>query len=1028
VSPLPPPRRPANPANPSRSDTSPLGRPSPSSSTAPATPVYIALDVEATGVEHRNEIIEVAAVTFTRERIVDRWSTLVRPARPVPLATMQLTGITNEMLKDAPPFSAVAAQVQRFARRYPIVGQSIEIDLKLLAAQGAVLENPTYDTYELATLLLPDLPVYSLARIADRLEVGTTQEHRALGDCELTAAVFQALLGQIEEFDPETLSEVSRLSDLGQSPFASLFRAVLRERQRGAADGGMGVSILAQMRAQAGGTGEEKGGVDLLYLVPRPRPEPLRDTGSARPLDVSAIRGTFEPGGAFADAFPHYEHRPQQMDMLAAVAEAFNTDDTLLVEAGTGTGKSVAYLVPAVAHAMEHGETVVVSTATIALQDQLARKDIPDLQHVLATVGGAAAANGAGLPAEFRATVVKGRANYLCLYRWFKLRQSPTLTPAEARLMLRLLMWLQITDSGDIAEIRFTDDERRAGVPQMWNHVNAGPDSCPNTCIFQKRGQCFVQRARRAAENAHVVIVNHALLLSDMTTNSGVLPPYERLIVDEAHHLEDEATNQLSYSFERITALNYLSLLADARPDGVRGLLGDLPMRVRTAKTPTDVQADVTRICEELLPRIEEARAFTTILFDRIAAFLSTRPSNEQDSRLRITDAVRHQPAWSDVEFAWADLSVPFSAIATGLTSIYEQVYRLPDDTIQDQDDTLTALTSALRTSTEMRVGAASALAEPDAEMVYWMEQRLPFGGGNASANSESLPGMANTAGIVSVNAAPLHVGATLQADLFGPRRTVILTSATLTTDNTFDYVESRLGIPKSDATAVQVDSPFDYRRAALVYTARDMPEPNRPGYQKGLQDVIAALCEATRGRALVLFTSYSALTATYRAVKPVLEASGIVVLGQRLDGGPRQLIERFKQHPETVLFGTSSFWEGVDVVGDTLSVLIITKLPFKVPSDPVFQARSEGFMDPFGEYAVPQAVLQFRQGFGRLIRSSTDRGVCAILDSRVRAKRYGRTFLNSLPACTMEDGLGVDLPARAAAWLAMAGPEKAKH
>lgn len=1025
MSPLPPPRRPGQSGQsgqPGQPGGSPIGRPASSAPTAaPTVPVYVALDVEATGVEHRNEIIEVAAVTFTRDRVLDRWSSLVRPARPVPLSTTQLTGITNAMLKDAPPFAAIAAQVQRFARRYPVVGQSIEFDLKLLAAQGAPLENPTYDTYELATLLLPDLPVYSLARIAERLNVGESQEHRALGDCELTAAVFQELLGKIEEFDPDTLSEVTRLSELGQSPFGALFRTLLRERQREGGGEGMGASILAQLRAQAGATGEEKGGVDLLYLVPRPRPEPLRDTGSARPLDIAAIRETFAPGGPFAEAFPHYEHRPQQMDMLAAVAEAFNTEDTLLVEAGTGTGKSVAYLVPAVAHAVEHGETVVISTATIALQDQLAKKDIPDLQHVLATLGGAAAPDGAGLPIEFRAAVVKGRANYLCLYRWFKLRQSPTLTPAEARLMLRLLMWLQTTDTGDIAEIRFTDDERRAGVPQTWSHVNASPDSCPNSCIFQKRGQCFVQRARRAAENAHVVVVNHALLLSDMTTNSGVLPPYERLIVDEAHHLEDEATNQLSYNFDRTAVFNYLSQLAEERTDGMRGLLADLPMRVRTPKTPTDVQADVARVCGELLPRIEEARVFATLLFDRIGAFLSMRPANEQDSRLRITDSVRRQPAWSDVEFAWADLSVPFSAIATGLTTIYEQVYRLPDETMQDQDDTLTALTAALRTSTELRVGAASALAEPDAEMVYWMEQRLP---GNAG-EMNPLSGMANVAGIVSVNAAPLHVGATLQADLFGPRRSVVLTSATLTTDNTFDYVASRLGVPTSDATTVQVDSPFDYHRAALVYTVRDMPEPNRPGYQKGIQDVIAALCEATRGRALVLFTSYSALTATYRAVKPVLEASGIVVLGQRLDGGPRQLIERFKQHPETVLFGTSSFWEGVDVVGDTLSVLVITKLPFKVPSDPVFQARSEGFMDPFGEYAVPQAVLQFRQGFGRLIRSSTDRGVCAILDSRVRTKRYGRTFLNSLPRGTMEDGPGVDLPARAAAWLAMAGPNK---
>ncbi len=1017
MSPLPPPSRPRPGGIPNRPAMLPA---------APTTPIYVAVDVEATANERNNEIIEVAAVTFTSERILEQWSSFVRPVRPVPLSTAQLTGITNAMLQAAPPFASVAPQLRQFVQRYPIVGQSVEIDLKLLAAQGLMLDNPTYDTYELATLLLPDLPVYSLTRIAERLQVGTSQEHRALGDCELTAAVFRALLDRIAECDTETLGELGRLADMGQSPFTRLFRQAQRDKQQ-ETFGGAGASILQQLRAQAGGgQAEKEGGVDLMYLMPRPRPEPLRDTGSQRPLDTAAILDTFRPNGPFAEAFPHYEHRPQQMDMLSAVADAFNKEETLLVEAGTGTGKSVAYLVPAVAHAVEHGETVVVSTATIALQDQLAKKDIPDLQDVLAAIGGSPAANGAGLPADFRATVVKGRSNYLCLYRWFKLRSNPALSPAEARLMLRLLLWLQTTDSGDVGEIRFTDDERRLGIIQAWNRVNAGPDSCPSSCVFQKRGQCFVQRARRAAENAHVVIVNHALLLSDMTTNSGVLPPYEHLIVDEAHHLEDEATNQLGYAFERVTLLNFFNLLAEPHAEGPRGLLTDLPIRVRTGKTPKDVEEDVARLCADLLPRIDEARTLTLALFDRLAAFLAHRPQNETDTRLRITQNVRNDTGWTEVEIAWDNLSFPLGTIQQALMTIFEQVYRLPDDTMQEQDDTLLLLTRALRICTDLRVGAAAALAEPDPDMVYWTEVDAPRGGQQSQpdGNPALMPGMpsAETSRSVSVKAAPLHVGATLQADLFGPRRTVVMTSATMTTEGKFDYLSSRLGIERDTATEVAVDSPFDYRRSTLLYTVEDMPEPNRPGYQKGLQDAIIGLCEATRGRALVLFTSYSALQATYRAVKPVLEAAGIVVLGQRLDGGPRQLIERFKQRQEMVLFGTSSFWEGVDVVGDALSVLVITKLPFKVPSDPVFQARSEGFAESFAEFAVPQAVLQFRQGFGRLIRSSTDRGVCAVLDSRVLTKRYGRTFLNSLPGCTVEKGRSADLPARAAAWLATPG------
>ncbi len=1017
VSPLPPPRRPIRPEGANR----PLPA-RPMQPGLPQVPTFVAVDVEATGNERGDEIIEVAAVTFTRERILDRWSSLVRPMRPMSLSIEQLTGITKAMVAAAPAFPQIAAQFRAFVGRHPIVGQSIGGDLALLTRQGAQLDNPTFDTYDLATLLLPDLPVYSLARIAERLGVGRPQEHRALSDCELTVDVFQTLLGKIEEFDPDTLAEVSRLADQGQSPFAPLFRQVLRGRQQ-EQSGSMGASILQQLRAQAGvAQGDEsgsKGGVDLLYLMPRPRPEPLRDTGSTRPLDVETITDTFRPGGPFAQAFPHYEHRPQQMEMLGAVADAFNEGQNLVVEAGTGTGKSVAYLVPAVAHAVEHGETVIVSTATIALQDQLAKKDIPDLMHVLQTIGGAAAANGAGLPADFRATVVKGRANYLCLYRWFKLRGNPSLSPAEARLMLRLLMWLQTTDTGDVGEIRFTDDERREGVLQAWNRVNASPDSCPNSCVFQKRGQCFVQRARRAAENAHVVIVNHALLLSDMTTNSGVLPPYEHLIVDEAHHLEDEATKQLGYRFERSTVFTYLNSLMEGQADGTRGVLAELPTRVRSGKVPTEVIDDVSRVCAEMTPRIEDARARATTLFDRLAAFLAYRQGSGNDTRLRVTATVRNDPAWSEVEIAWDELSLPLSVLAQGLNTLYEQVYRLPEETMQEQDETLLALTRAMRSSTDLRVNASSAFADPDEEMVYWTEIDTPRGDTNAPA----FPGVGggDIARQISVNAAPLHIGATLQADLFAPRRTTILTSATMTTEGNFDYLESRLGIVHDESVAVAVDSPFDYRRSALLYTAADIPEPNRPGYQKAVQDTIIALCEATRGRALVLFTSNSALQQTYHAVKPILEAAGIVVLGQgqRLDGGPRQIIQRFKANPETVIFGTKSFWEGIDIVGDALSVLVITKLPFEVPSDPVYQARSEGFAEPFVEYAVPRAVLQFRQGFGRLIRSETDRGVCAILDSRIKTKRYGKTFLRSLPQCTQEEGPAAALPARAAQWLA---------
>ncbi len=315
-------------------------------------------------------------------------------------------------------------------------------------------------------------------------------------------------------------------------------------------------------------------------------------------------------------------------------------------------------------------------------------------------------------------------------------------------------------------------------------------------------------------------------------------------------------------------------------------------------------------------------------------------------------------------------------------------------------------LTLAARDNAEIRLHAGAAVGRPDPAMVYWVA---------AEGGRER----------VGLHAAPLHVGGTLREQLFDQKRSVVLTSATLTTEDSFAFVRERLGLAGADAVReLRVPSPFDYESNVLLYLADDIPEPGSPGYQKALNEAIVTLCAATGGRALALFTSYNALQTTYRAVKAPLERAGVLVLGQRIDGSPRQLLDRFRANPEAVILGTSSFWEGVDIVGDALSTLIITKLPFAVPTDPVFAARSELFADPFLGYAVPGAILRFKQGFGRLIRSAQDRGVCAVLDRRVLSKRYGRAFVDSLPPCAETRGPLTDLGPVAAEWLGRRGSQ----
>jgi len=948
-----------------------------------AIDTYVALDLEATGMDpSRHEIIEVAAVVFGRQGELERFDSLVRPRGRLSLDIAALTGIDPSALASAPTFGEIAPRLRRLLAGRPIVGQSVWMDVSMLDAAGIVLPNPSYDTFELATLLLPDIPVYTLAAIAAHLGVEPPLGHRALADAAATAAVFGAILERLDQLDASTLERLATYARIGEWSFADLFERLGQERWSG--------PLFAPLEPAAGTGGLH----ELAFLTPRDRPESLRRTSSREPIELRRVRAALAPGGALSRVVHGYEHRPQQVAMAVAVASALNDDGRLMVEAGTGTGKSVAYLLPAVLHATERGETVVVSTNTLALQDQLFRKDVPDLRRALA---------GNGHALHFETAVLKGRANYLCLRRWFALERQPLTDPAEARLRAKILVWLAHTETGDRAELRLSPEEEA-----LWRHVAEEEDACiASRCVYQQRNQCFLYRARRAAEHAHLVIVNHALLLTDVMAGSRVLPEYEHLVVDEAHHLEDQATAQFGFAVDERAVAEHLDGVVRTEGALVAGTLPTVSAYLArvadgaAGKRRAEAAAERTRLS---VGRSDAARTATTHLFARLNG-LVTRDEGYGggfDRSLRLTDGVRRDGAWLEVELLWEPLERELRELDDHLRWFVEALEAVPvDDNAEEpdvqHDELLIELGLAIRGGAELAVRLQSAIGSPDPETVYWIE-RSQFGDR------------------ATLYAAPLHVGGVLRDQLFASLRSVVLTSATITTDGTFDYVAERLGLEDTDELAVP--SPFDYERSTLLYLADDIPEPNQPAYPRRLQETLVALCDATRGRALVLFTSHAALQATYKAIRGPLEEIGVLVLAQRTDGSPRQLVERLKTTPNVVVLGTATFWEGVDVVGSALSLLVITKLPFAVPSDPVFAARSELFEEPFLQYAVPQAVLKFKQGFGRLIRSSQDRGVCAVLDRRVLSKRYGASFVQSLPECSVTVGSTHDLPDAAADWL----------
>ncbi len=933
--------------------------------------IYVALDVETTGlVAGVDEIIEVAAVRFRGDEVLETYSQFVRPRQSLPLKITRLTGITAEHLARAPRFNAIGADLARFIGSHPIVGHSVNFDLGMLRAQGMNFAQPVYDTFELATLLVPQAPIYRLGALADHLGIPHPEDHRALNDALVAAQVFTRLLQRIIALELDDLSEIVRLTGQVAFPMRDLFVEALRERMKHA------FSDAPRDARQERGAADE--------------PAPLRPTGNARPLDIDQITAFFAPAGPLGQHFPGYEPRSSQVEMARAVARAFNQGNALLVEAGTGTGKSLAYLAPAAFFAATRGERVVISTNTINLQDQLFFKDIPALQRIMAASANGRA--GARHDPPFTAALLKGRGNYLCLKRYHELRRHENLAPDEVRALLKVQLWLPTTGAGDRAELLLVERENAA-----WGRINVTPETCtgPRCAHFR---QCFFFKARRMAEAAHIVVVNHALLIADLAAQTNVLPPYDHLIIDEAHNLEDVATDQLSFSIDQAALLTFLDdIFLEGGAQLVSGLLADLPARLREGLADERVHHQVEQIALHLRPTLDRARAAVYDCFNRLSAFMAGESAETQyDPRLRITQQVRRRPVWQEIEAAWANLTDILTVIGDALGKLESLLRELAPEDLPGYDELLLRAEYLHRFATDARVRTGHIIFGDEESIAWLTHERL----------RDTL----------TLTAAPLSVAEILRAQLFAQKQTSVLASATLTIEGSFAFVSSRIGLP--EAEELLIESPFDYQRQALVYIPDDIPEPNQRGYQQAVEQTLIELCVAAGGRTLALFTANGALKQTYAAIQEPLEEHEIAVLGQGIDGSRRALLERFKDSPRTVLLGTTSFWEGVDVVGEALSVLVIAKLPFSVPSDPIFAARSERCADPFAEYAVPQSILRFKQGFGRLIRSAEDRGIVVCLDRRLLTKRYGQQFLASLPPTRVRTGPLKQLPALAARFL----------
>ena len=622
---------------------------------------------------------------------------------------------------------------------------------------------------------------------------------------------------------------------------------------------------------------------------------------------------------------PGFEPREGQRRMAAAVATVIDDGGTLLAEAGTGTGKTLAYLIPAILSR----QRVLVSTGTKNLQEQVFFKDLPWLRESI------------GIP--FTATLMKGRTNYLCLHRWENYRDAVDgntgtngrlIEVGDHVLVPVIQEWAARTKTGDRAELRDLPED----LP-LWNEISADADTCLGT-ECPRYGDCFLTLMRQRAAESDVVIVNHHLLCADASVRQGaygeVIPSCPTLVVDEAHQLEDVATQYFGVAFSNFR---------------VDDLVRDAARLLPTA--PLEIE------------RIEEASRALSHISDRASVFfaalsLARATAASMDARVRYTSE------------AMADCAEEGLMLATS----FDELERALDRRLPGADEELDeSLSSIVRRARDLRQDLRFLLRADDESFVFYLEHR----------------GLGTF-----LRASPVDVSRIVRSALFDRFRTVVLTSATLAVEGRFDYIKGRLGIGEADE--LQVPSEFDYTQQALLYLPRRMPPPKAPAFAEAVARETIALLTRSRGRAFVLFTSYRVL----RAVQPLVEMAlpyPILVQGT----APRSaLIDEFRSTPNAVLLATSSFWQGVDVVGDSLSCVVIDKLPFASPGDPVTSARIDAINarggDAFAEYQVPLAILSLQQGLGRLIRHRSDRGVLAVLDPRLGTTGYGRRFLASLP------------------------------
>lgn len=887
--------------------------------------IRVALDIESTGFDTSlDQVIEIAAVKFEGDKIIDTFETFINPGIKIPPIITHITGIKDADVEGAPTLESVKEKLENFMGDAPIVGHNIDFDVNFLRAKGVSLLGPLYDTLQLSMILLPGLASYSMDTLGRALKLDHKNKHRAMTDTIACMKLYRILEEKIAEIDAGTLEKIGVILGRSSWSLAEIFSS-------------QSLTKAKHTRSKAKGALQTKSFAQKNTNLPEgsSKTPPYQQSGNE-------LLEAFAPSGKLSTILKNYESRPSQQHMAELILDALTNKQKKLIEAGTGVGKTLAYLMAAAHHSLTTGKKIVVSTYTHTLQGQLLNKDVPLLKQLFE-------------PAQIEVAVLKGRRNYLSHRRFELLLQKDFFPDHEITFILKIFLWLNRSQSGDLDELTFVGKEFG-----LLDEVCCAEYACSHDDAEFKNG-CYLIKARQKAMNADIIIINHALLLQDSNASENpILPQYDDLIIDEAHHLENVATDAFTIS---------LSFHSFQRPfEKLKRNLDALARQLQEANLMNELQT-LKQNADQIMSRIE-------IFFGLAGIFMEKNlPYGQSFPQIHLSERDLASKEWQQAVDAGKNIT---ESVKNLLENIKKLSAHFEEKTTLAWKEVKGAMHQCENKIADLRAVLENA---PNAEIksqMTWISKTYDEN--------------------ITVRRSPIDVGPMLNSVLWNTKESIVLTSATLRTDHTFNFIKDQLGLDQSFQEAA-LPSHFSYPDQVKILIPEDLPEPASEGYFNACAEIIANVIRANGGRTLVLFTAKKALAATYHKIAPTLKTEGFTVLGQQITGGRGKILEHFKDEPGTsAIFGTQSFWEGVDLPGKDLNCVIIQKLPFDPPDDPMIVARCKKYRDPWNEYRIPRAILKFKQGFGRLIRSATDTGTIIVLDTRLITSNYGPQFLESLP------------------------------